>query len=105
MPEHAESKILRDKGVRSDVAGMMTESAAKIRQQVEQGNLDVELSIRVLLTWAQISMDIANKAGYDASTPIGFYWKNCVQPAAYPSFVWQMEDDEQIAIEEYLKLV
>lgn len=105
MPSHAEGKILREKGVRSDVATKMVDVAAKIRQQVEQGNLDVELSIRVLLTWAHAATDLANEAGYDSSTPIGFYWKNCVQPAAYPSFVWQMEPEEQVAVENYLNLV
>ena len=105
MPHDAEVKILTSKGVREDVADKMVKAAGKIRQAVERDELDVELSIRVLVAWASEAMDLAEEAGYDASTPLGFVWSNTVQPAAYPSFVWQMEDDEQIAIEEYLKLV
>jgi len=105
MPHDAEVKILVKKGLRQDVAQKMVTAAGKVRHAVELGELDVELSIRVLIAWAFEAMALMEEAGYNASTPIGFVWDNAVHPAAYPSFIWQMEDDEQVAIEAYLKLV
>jgi MoxR-like ATPase len=105
MPAGAEIKILCDKGVRRDVAEKLVFCAGKIRAAVQRSELDVELSIRVLIAWAYEAQAIARQAGYNDSTPIGFVWKNSVQPAAYPSFIWQMEDEEQIAVAEYLNIV
>jgi MoxR-like ATPase len=105
MPKSAEVKILRDKGLRADVADKMVDVANRVREAVRRSELDVELSIRVLIAWAYEAQALMEEAGYDSKTPIGFVWDNTVIPASYPSFIWQMEEDEQVAIREYLKLI
>jgi MoxR-like ATPase len=105
LPAHVEVDVLTKNGLRDDIADIMVECATKIRKAASDEEFTCEMSLRDLLSWGDEIIDLASDKGLDSSTPLQTYWSDAVEPASYPTFLWRMDEEEQIAVSNYLKIV
>lgn len=105
LPKYVELNLLKGSGMREDVAVKMVDVASRIRTAVGNDEFNVEMSTRDLKNWCNETLDLADEAGFNSSTSVEDYWIGAVKPAAFPCFVWRMDDSDQIAVETYLDIV
>jgi len=105
LPERAEIRILKENGMRSDVAEKMVLAANRIRKGTESEEFQIEMSLRDLLSWSDEALDLAEAQGLDSSTSLVNYWERAVQPAAYPTFVNRAEESDIVGIQTYLNIL
>lgn len=105
LPNYVELNLLKDSGMREDVAVKMVRVAERIREAVNSDEFNVEMSTRDLKNWCNETLDLADEARFNSSTSIKDYWVGAVKPAAFPCFVWRMDDSDQVAVETYLDII